>query len=106
MYTAVATYIRGLPFYNSTYEPRGRWGGGVNSPIHFHCVLHTKKGGGGGFQVVCKIAYILNGRPLTIELPTIGPTMPPQPHGNATLMEKRLKPPTTNQAYTKDSDSK
>ena len=63
MYTAVATYIRGLPF--STYEPRGRWGGGVNSPIHFHCVLHTK--GGKGVQVVCKIAYTLNGRPLTID---------------------------------------
>ena len=35
--------LRGLPF--STYAPRG--GGGFNSPIHFHCVLHAKRGGGG-----------------------------------------------------------
>ena len=37
-------------------------GGGVKSPIHFHCVLHAKKGE--GVQIACKIAYILNGRPL------------------------------------------
>ena len=36
--------IRGLPLI--TYAPRG--GGGVKSPIYFYCVLHTKRGGGGG----------------------------------------------------------
>ena len=35
--------------------------GGVKPPIHFHCVLHAK--GGGGVQKACKIAYVLNGRP-------------------------------------------
>ena len=34
--------VGGLPLI--TYAPGGR-GGGV--PIHFHCVLHAKKGGGG-----------------------------------------------------------
>ena len=28
--------------------------GGFKSPIHFHCVLHAK--GGGGVQKACKIA--------------------------------------------------
>ena len=36
--------VRGLPLI--TYAPRGG-GGGVKSPIHFHCVLHAKRGGGG-----------------------------------------------------------
>ena len=35
--------VRGLPL--TTYAPRG--GGGVKSPIHFQCVLHAKRGGGG-----------------------------------------------------------
>ena len=39
------------------------WVGWVKPPIHFHCVLHAKKKGGGGVQKTCKIAYILNGRP-------------------------------------------
>ena len=38
--------VRGLPL--STYATRGGGGGGVKSPIHFHCVLHAKRGGGGG----------------------------------------------------------
>ena len=33
-------FFRGLPF--STYAPRRV--GGVNPPIHFHCVLHAKRG--------------------------------------------------------------
>ena len=38
------------------------WGrGGVKSPIHFHCVLHAKRGE--GVQKACKIAYVLSGRP-------------------------------------------
>ena len=42
----------------------GEWGGGgVKSPIHFHCVLHAKRGEGP--QIACKIAYVLNGRPLS-----------------------------------------
>ena len=37
--------------------------GGGGSPIHFHCVLHAK--GVGWVKIACKIAYVLNGRPLT-----------------------------------------
>ena len=33
----------GLPLI--TYAPRGS-GGEVKSPMHFHCLLHAKKGGG------------------------------------------------------------
>ena len=33
-------FSSGLPF--STYAPRGV--GGVKPPIHFHCVLHAKRG--------------------------------------------------------------
>ena len=39
-------------------------GGGVKSPIYFHCVLHanTKKRAGGGVavQIACKIAYVFS----------------------------------------------
>ena len=48
---------RDLPF--SMYAPRGV--GGFKPPIHFHCVLHAKRGR--GVQKACKIAYVLNGRP-------------------------------------------
>ena len=34
----------GLPL--GTYAPRG-WVGRVKPPIHFHCVLHAKREGGG-----------------------------------------------------------
>ena len=53
--------LRGLPF--STYAPRGGGGGGHVSytfPLRITC----KKGGGEGVQIACKIAYVLNGRPL------------------------------------------
>ena len=36
--------VWGLPF--SMYAPRG--GAEIKPPIHFYCVLHAKKGGGGG----------------------------------------------------------
>ena len=36
-------FYRGLPL--STYATRG--GGAFKSSIHFHCVLHAKRGGGG-----------------------------------------------------------
>ena len=36
-------------------------GGGVKSPIHFHSVLHAKRGRGGPDNI--KIAYVLNGDP-------------------------------------------
>ena len=42
-YSPQRNSLWGLPF--STYAPRG--GGGFKSPIHFHCVLHAKRGGGG-----------------------------------------------------------
>ena len=50
--------VWGLPLI--TYAPRGR--GWVKPPIHFYCVLHAKRGE--GVQVACKIAYVINGRPL------------------------------------------
>ena len=37
-------------------------GGGVKYPIHFHCVLHAERVE--GVQIECKIAYVLDGRPL------------------------------------------
>ena len=42
--------------------------GEVKSPIHFHCVLHMQKRGWEGVQIACKIAYVLNGRPLSLNL--------------------------------------
>ena len=39
---------------------------GVKPPIHFHCVLHAKRGR--GVQKACTIAYVLNGRPLKLIL--------------------------------------
>ena len=39
----VCYLVGGLPLI--TYAARGR-GRGVKSPIHFHCVLHAKRGGG------------------------------------------------------------
>ena len=53
--------IMGIPLI--TYAPRGR-GVKVSYNIYFHCVLHAKKGGGEGVQITCKIAYVLNERPL------------------------------------------
>ena len=50
--------VRGLPF--SMYAPKME--GGCKSPLHFHCVLHAKRGE--GVKIACEIAYILNGRPL------------------------------------------
>ena len=32
------------------------------SLIHFHCVLHAKRGGGEGVKIACKITYVLNER--------------------------------------------
>ena len=37
--------------------------GGLKSPVHFHCILHAKRGE--VVQIACKIAYILNGTPQT-----------------------------------------
>ena len=51
--------IWGLPLI--TYAPRGG-GGGSKPPIHFHCVLHAKRGE--GVQIAFKHAYVINGRPL------------------------------------------
>ena len=48
--------VRGLSLI--TYVPRGM-GRGVKSLIHFHCVLHAKRGE--GVQIAYKIAYVLNG---------------------------------------------
>ena len=42
----VIVLLWGLPLI--TYAHRGRGGGGgVKPPIHFYCVLHAKRGGGG-----------------------------------------------------------
>ena len=50
--------------FHLVHMHRGGGGGeGFKPPIHFHCVLHAKRGRGGGVQKACKIAYILNGRP-------------------------------------------
>ena len=44
----------------------GGWVGGVKPPIYFHCVLHAKRGWVGPDSM--KIAYVLNGRPLSYHL--------------------------------------
>ena len=52
--------FRGLPLI--TYAPRGR---GVGSSLLVLCVsiaYYMQKGG--GVQIACKIAYVINGRPL------------------------------------------
>ena len=59
IYRPIYIYIyiyRGLPLI--TYAPSGV--GGLKPPLHFHCVLHAKRG---WVQITCKIAYVLNGRP-------------------------------------------
>ena len=38
--------------------------GGVKPPIHFFCVLHAKREE--GVQIACQIAYVINGRPVSI----------------------------------------
>ena len=50
--------VRGLPL--STYAPRG---GGVTSLLYISIAYYMQKGGE-GVQIACKIAYVLNGRPL------------------------------------------
>ena len=47
-----------------TYAPRGR--GEAKSSIHFHCILHAKRGE--EVQISCTIAYVLNGRLLSQNL--------------------------------------
>ena len=43
----------------SQFPSKGRrGGGGFKSPIHFHCVLHAKRGGG-GVQIACKIVHVI-----------------------------------------------
>ena len=49
-------------------------GGGVKSPIHFHCVLHEeKRKGGGGVQIASKITYVLNERPQRLMIKFVWP---------------------------------
>ena len=50
--------------YGAFHSVRTHLGGvgGFKPPIHFHCVLHAKRGR--GVQKAFKIAYVLNGRPL------------------------------------------
>ena len=59
--------VVGLPFSTailfapSLLRTHLREVGGLRPPIHLHCVLHAKRGG--GVQIACKTAYVLNGRP-------------------------------------------
>ena len=55
----MGAYIRGLPL--STYATRG--GGGGSSLLYISIAYYMQKGGG-WVQIACKIAYVLNGRPL------------------------------------------
>ena len=49
--------LRGLPF--STYAPRG-----VGSSLLYISIAYYMQKMGGWVQIACKIAYVLNGRPL------------------------------------------
>ena len=51
--------LRGLPL--STYAPRGR---GSSSLLYISIAYYMQKGGD-EVQIACKIAYVLNGRPLS-----------------------------------------
>ena len=53
--------IGGLPLI--TYAPRGEGG---SSLLYISIAYHMQKGGG-WLQIACKIAYVLNGRPLTVK---------------------------------------
>ena len=44
VYVSKLNLFQGLPLVHTHL---GVVGVGVNSPIHFHCVLHAKTGGGG-----------------------------------------------------------
>ena len=55
----ILDYIRGLPF--STYTPRGKGRGQVSYTFSLRVICKR----GRGFQIACKIANVLNGRPLT-----------------------------------------
>ena len=52
--------VRGLPLI--TYTPRGR---GEGSSLLYIFIAYYMQKGGGGVQIACKIAYILNGYPRT-----------------------------------------
>ena len=53
------TSLRGLPL--TTYAPRGRGGG---SSLLYISIAYCMQKGGEGVQIACKIAYVINGRPL------------------------------------------
>ena len=52
-------YIWGLPLI--TYAHRGRWGG---SRLPYISIAYNMQKGGEWVQIACKIAYVLNRRPL------------------------------------------
>ena len=56
----IVRHIRGLPF--STYASRGGW---VWSSLLYISIAYYMQKGGGWVQIACKIAYVLNGRPLS-----------------------------------------
>ena len=69
MYESIYIYVcvgGGLPLI--TYAPRGS-GVGVKPLIHFHCLLHAKRGK--GVQIACIIAYVLNRRSLCLKWPCL-----------------------------------
>ena len=45
---------------------RGAGRGGGNAPYTFLLRIKCKKRGGGGVQIACKFAFVINGRPLII----------------------------------------
>ena len=56
--------LGGLPF--SMYAPRG--GGRGGSRLLYISIAYYMQKGGEGVQIACKIAYILNGRPLEMSV--------------------------------------
>ena len=52
-------------FLGIFYLVRRHPGGGGQVSYTFPLRITCKKGGGEGVQIACKIAYVLNGRPLT-----------------------------------------
>ena len=58
LYDTMVT-LRGLPLI--TYALRG---GGGGSSLPYISIAYYMQKGGEGVQIACKIAYVLNGRPL------------------------------------------
>ena len=69
----IALKLHWGPSITYTYEPGGKGGGGggggqISYTFPFLLTYTNGGGGGEGVQIVCKLAYVLNGRPLNMNI--------------------------------------